>query len=294
MKKLILLSGIFLSLTFYCCKNTTEERQDTTLEKKMKRKYDRAQDYTYTNWVLKSSDSVRKIFKEKFTAKQLRTIVALNRVDMRTFATVDTLLIPNQFDDDFLAYSPFPYTLSSAKNINKLAIFSYSIQAYGLYENGELIKWGPSSMGSKQHLTPEGLYFCNWKGEEVISTFDDEWVLRWNFNIENKEGIGWHQYALPGYPASHSCLRLLEDDAKFMYDWADEWILADKETVKAKGTPVIVYGAYDFDGRKPWLDLAKDGHANDLVKSDLEKMVSGYQTEILKEQENRLMVMTKK
>ena len=79
-----------------------------------------------------------------------------------------------------------------------------------------------------------------------------------------------------------------------MYDWADEWILADKETVKAKGTPVIVYGAYDFDGRKPWLDLAKDGHANDLVKSDLEKMVSGYQTEILKEQENRLMVMTKK
>ena len=189
MKKLIFLCGIFLSLTFYCCKNTTEKRQETSLEKKMERKYDKAQDYTYSNWVLKSSDSVRKIFKEKFTAKQLRTIVALNRVDMRTFATVDTLLIPNQFDDDFLAYSPFPYTLSSEKNINKLAIFSYSIQAYGLYENGELIKWGPSSMGSKQHITPEGLYFCNWKGEEVISTFDDEWVLRWNFNIENKEGL---------------------------------------------------------------------------------------------------------
>jgi hypothetical protein len=30
--------------------------------------------------------------------------------------------------------------------------------------------------------------------------------LRWNFNIENKLGVGWH--SLPGYPASHSCLRL--------------------------------------------------------------------------------------
>jgi hypothetical protein len=24
------------------------------------------------------------------------------------------------------------------------------------------------------------------------------------------------------------------------YDWADQWVLADAETVKVKGTPVIV------------------------------------------------------
>lgn len=287
MKKTILITAFATLLTVIGCKDTPEERQEKSLGKKFERKYDKAQDYTYTNWVLKSSDSVRKIFKEKFTSQQLTTIVALNRVDKNTFATVDTLLIPDQFDDDFLAYSPFPYTLSSAKDVKKLAIFSYPIQAYGLYENGELVKWGPSSMGSKQHKTPEGLYFCNWKGEEVISTFDDEWVLRWNFNIENQEGIGWHQYQLPGTPASHSCLRLLEADAKWMYDWADEWILADKETVKAKGTPVIVYGSYNFDGRKPWLDLAKDSHANDISAETLNGIVGKYQAEILKEQKNR-------
>lgn len=287
MKKTILITAFATLLTVIGCKDTPEERQEKSLEKKFERKYDKAQDYTYTNWVLKSSDSVRKIFKEKFTSQQLTTIVALNRVDKNTFATVDTLLIPDQFDDDFLAYSPFPYTLSSAKDVKKLAIFSYPIQAYGLYENGELVKWGPSSMGSKQHKTPEGLYFCNWKGEEVISTFDDEWVLRWNFNIENQEGIGWHQYQLPGTPASHSCLRLLEADAKWMFDWADEWILADKETVKAKGTPVIVYGSYDFEGRKPWLNLAKNSHANDISAETLNGIVGKYQAEILKEQKNR-------
>lgn len=287
MKKTILITAFATLLTVIGCKDTPEERQEKSLEKKFERKYDKAQDYTYTNWVLKSSDSVRKIFKEKFTSQQLTTIVALNRVDKNTFASVDTLLIPDQFDDDFLAYSPFPYTLSSAKDVKKLAIFSYPIQAYGLYENGELVKWGPSSMGSKQHKTPEGLYFCNWKGEEVISTFDDEWVLRWNFNIENQEGIGWHQYQLPGTPASHSCLRLLEADAKWMFDWADEWILADKETVKAKGTPVIVYGSYDFEGRKPWLNLAKNSHANDISAETLNGIVGKYQAEILKEQKNR-------
>ena len=287
MKKTILITAFATLLTVIGCKDTPEERQEKSLEKKFERKYDKAQDYTYTNWVLKSSDSVRKIFKEKFTSQQLTTIVALNRVDKNTFATVDTLLIPDQFDDDFLAYSPFPYTLSSAKDVKKLAIFSYPIQAYGLYENGELVKWGPSSMGSKQHKTPEGLYFCNWKGEEVISTFDDEWVLRWNFNIENQEGIGWHQYQLPGTPASHSCLRLLEADAKWMFDWADEWILADKETVKAKGTPVIVYGSYDFEGRKPWFNLAKNSHANDISTETLNEIVGKYQAEILKEQKNR-------
>jgi len=282
MKKMILFVGLISFLTIFSCKDMIEKRQETSLEKKLERKYKKAQDYTYTNWVLKSSDSVRKVFKEKFTSAELTTIVALNRVDKSSFTSVDTLLIPDQFDDDFLAYSPFPYTLDHAKDIKKLAIFSYPIQAYGLYENGELIKWGPSSMGSKEHLTPTGLYFTNWKGEEVISTFDDEWVLRWNFNIQNEEGIGWHQYSLPGYPASHSCLRLLEADAKYMFDWADEWILADKETVKAKGTPVIVYGEYAFEGRRPWLDLAKDSHANDISKEELDQIVHKYQEEILK------------
>lgn len=287
MKKSILFTSVVTSLLLLSCKDTTEKRQDVSSSSKLERKYKNAQDFTYSNWVLKSNDSVRKIFKKNFSSKQLTTIVALNRVDKNTFYTMDTLVIPDKFDDDFLAYSPFPYTLSEAKQMDKLAIFSYEIQAYGLYENGELIKWGPTSMGSKQHLTPEGLFFTNWKGEEIQSTFDDEWILRWNFNIQNEEGIGWHQYALPGYPASHSCLRLLEDDARWMFDWADQWVLKDDQNVDAKGTPVIVFGSYDFEGRKPWLNLASNNKANDISKEDLNGVVNKYKAEILKEQENR-------
>lgn len=291
-KRQLLLSLCGLSF-LYSCKDNTEKRQETSSETKLERKYDKAQDYTYTNWVLKDSDSVRRKFRETFTAQQLQTIVALNRVDKSNFHTMDTLVIPDKFDDDFLSYSPFPYSIDEAKDIKKLAIFSYAIQAYGLYENGELIKWGPSSMGSEKNKTPEGLYFTNWKGEETVSTFDDEWVLRWNFNLDNEKGVAWHQYGLPGYPASHSCLRLLEEDAKWMFDWADEWILEDEQNIKAKGTPVIVFGSYNFGGSKPWLQLSKNNHANDLTKEDINAVIKPYKAEIIKEQQNRDQVVAK-
>ncbi|MDP2159279.1 MAG: L,D-transpeptidase [Flavobacterium sp.] len=281
---------LIIALTF-SCQNTkkTDEKEHPI----PKRKYDKPQEFTYSVWSLKN-DSIRKNFKTKFSSSEITTIVSLNRIDKNTLQRADSLIIPDKFDDDFLAYSPFPYTVKNLFDVPKIAIFSYPIQAYGLYEYGELVKWGPTSLGSKVYKTPTGLFFTNWKGEEVQSTVDDEWILRWNFNIENLEGVGWHQYELPGYPASHSCLRLLENDAKWMYDWADEWILKDANTVQAKGTPVIVFGDYDFDGKSPWLALADKPKANDISEKELENLVSKYLSEIIKEQEIREKVLSEK
>ncbi|RYY65811.1 MAG: hypothetical protein EOO13_16650, partial [Chitinophagaceae bacterium] len=118
--------------------------------------------------------------------------------------------------------------------------------------------------------------------------FNDEWELRWNFNLENKEGVGWHQYELPGYPASHSCLRMTERDAKHMYEWAPQWKLKGTDVVLAKGIPVIVFGSYNFDGPKPWLQLASNPAALDITASTVEQETTKYMAEILKEQQTRL------
>ncbi|RQP10953.1 MAG: murein L,D-transpeptidase [Chryseobacterium sp.] len=244
-------------------------------------------DVNYRGLPMKGNDSVQRAFRKDFTGEKFRTVLALNRIDENNFYTADTLVVPDKFAGDLLAYSPFPYTVSSLKDVDKIALFSYPVQAFAVYESGKLKRWGPTSMGSKQHPTPTGLFFTNWKGEEVISTFDDEWLLKWNFNIENDEGIGWHQYNMPGYPASHSCLRLFESDAKWMYDWADQWKLKDKgQTVEAKGTPVIVYGSYDFDGRRPWLNLLKDPKANDISEQQLNGIIEPYLSKIKQEQQN--------
>jgi hypothetical protein len=220
-------------------------------------------------------------------ANVLRIAYAVNRTDATNLRQMDSILIPGDMSGDIEFYLSFPLTVSYLKDIKKVIFFSYPTQTFAAYEKGQLIYAGPTSMGSEKHKTPTGLFFTNWKAEETTSTFDDEWELRWNFNVENKLGVGWHQYSLPGYPASHSCLRLQEKDAKYLYDWADEWELADSETVKVKGTPVIVFGSYDFTAPKPWLQLIVDPKALDISENEIEKQTMPFLSDILKEQKNR-------
>jgi hypothetical protein len=220
-------------------------------------------------------------------ANVLRIAYAVNRTDATNLRQMDSILIPGDMSGDIEFYLPFPMTVSYLKDIKKVIFFSYPTQTFAAYEKGQLIYAGPTSMGSEKHKTPTGLFFTNWKAEETTSTFDDEWELRWNFNVENKLGVGWHQYSLPGYPASHSCLRLQEADAKYLYDWADEWELADSETVKVKGTPLIVFGSYDFTAPKPWLQLIVNPKALDISENEIEKQTMPFLSDILKEQKNR-------
>ncbi len=251
---------------------------------KKSKKYSVYKGDAFSYWPIKVSDSLRKLFYNTFTKEQQYTIAALNRIDTDHIKTRDTLIVPNEFKSAFIDYSPFPRQLDNLVDVPKTVIFSYPIQAYGVYEKGSLVKWGPTNMGKQSAQTPRGLFFTNWKGRKVTSTVDDEWILNWNFNIHNTGGVGWHQYALPGYPASHSCLRLLDADAQWLYNWADQWVLADKKTLKVKGTPVIVFGDYKFGVKGIWHQLVEDPAVTTISKGALEAVVEPYLAEIFNQQ----------
>ncbi|UEG49542.1 L,D-transpeptidase [Ferruginibacter lapsinanis] len=223
-----------------------------------------------------------------------RVVLAVNRVDVKHLALMDTIIVPNDFTGDYDSYLPFPASVPSIKDIKKILFFSYPTQVFAAYEMGELVYTGPVSMGRKNDQTPTGLYFTNWKAEKTTSTFNDEWDLRWNFNIENKLGIGFHQYDLPGYPASHSCLRLLEKDAIYLYSWADQWEMdkKNKDSVSIKGTPVIVFGSYPFGSPKPWLQLVTDPHALDMPATSVESLTAPFLQSIMAEQQKRTSIAT--
>ncbi|MGH8046880.1 MAG: L,D-transpeptidase family protein [Chthoniobacterales bacterium] len=113
----------------------------------------------------------------------------------------------------------------------------------------------PISSGKRAGMTPKGSYtvlekdpdhrssvygaFCNGRGEIVragVSTRIDSapsgthYVgapMKWFMRLTN-EGVGMHVGILPGYPASHGCVRMPEEMAKMFYD-----------RVKI-GTPVVV------------------------------------------------------
>lgn len=230
----------------------------------------------------------------KFDYRGAELILALNRIDRKNLRPRDSLVIPDTFVTNLKYYSPFPLKVETAFQIPKLIVVSQKIQAFAAYQLGNLILWGPTSTGKEETPTPNGLFHTNWKAEETRSTFDDEWILRWNFNLDNFEGIALHQYELPGYPASHSCVRLLEKDAEWIYHWADQWIVsADEESVLAYGTPVIIFDEYDFDSPKPWLELASNPESAKVSLRELEDEIEDYTGVILerKKQRNELIAM---
>jgi hypothetical protein len=280
MQKTVLI--LILLISFCSCK-----REETIAIKKTPvRKHPKSISFHFENtkqWLTKDMDS-----------SQIRIVLAVNRTDKGNIAKMDSIIIPGDMTGDIEFYLPFPLEVPYLETIDKIIFFSYATQTFATYENGILIHTGPTNMGRKKDPTPTGLFYTNWKAEKTTSTFNDEWDLRWNFNIANKLGIGWHQYELPGYPASHSCLRLQEKDAKYLYNWADQWILQDDQTVLAKGTPVIVFGKYDFDLPKPWLQLIQNPKALNISVAEIETATMPYLNNILSEQKKRAKLPTKK
>ena len=268
---------VFLSIiTLFSCK----QNEIQIIKKEIVKKQPKAFSYKLQDtksWLKENANDSLKI----------EIITAVNRTDKANLSKLDSIVIPSNFDGEVLFYLPFPLEVDYLKDVSKILIFSYPTQTFGAYENGILSYSGPTNMGRKKDKTPLGLFFTNWKAEKTTSTFDDEWELKWNFNIENKLGVGFHEYTLPGFPVSHSCLRLLEKDAKFLYEWADQWILNDKEEINAKGTPVIVFGRYKFDQPKPWLQLVKNPKIIAISEDEIEKETAPFLNQILEQQKIR-------
>lgn len=216
---------------------------------------------------------------KSFSEDQLKTVLALNRIEKRRLRSERPIVVPDCASALFNTYSPFPENINFLQCIPKTVLISQRVQAFGLYENGVLVKWGPVSTGKSSTRTPNGLNYGNYKAKRKVSTVDESWILPYYFNFMNFEGVGVHQYALPGYPASHGCVRLYMDDAKYIFDWAEMWEV-ENSRIKRNGTPFMVFGNYDYGAEKPWYDLSQNMKANDLTQDEidtLEEYVAQYQ-----------------
>ena len=160
--------------------------------------------------------------------ERAQLIELLNRTTVENTPLGDTLVVPTQYDLDFRAYSPFPRYYPGAHDIRKVFIIHKNVQAFAAYEYGKLARWGIVNTGNPDSTeTPNGRFNFNWKQKERVSTLSppgEEWRMRWVFNFVASRGIHVHQYSMPtGGPTSHGCVRLVDADAKWIYDWAEPW-----------------------------------------------------------------------
>jgi hypothetical protein len=209
----------------------------------------------------------------------MEVVLKLNRLDSKHLRKGATLVLPDE-TADLMALSPFPREIASARSLPKLILVSREAQAFGAYESGKLVHWGPTSTGKKSTQTPAGLFHTNWRKKETRSSVNPAWILPWAFNLDNFDGIAFHQYDLPGFPASHGCVRLLNADAQWIYGWADTWILSKSQSIAAYGTPVIIFGDYAYGKEAPWKRLPSDPEAATVTTAKAEAALNKYLTVI--------------
>ena len=192
----------------------------------------------------------------RFSDEQIAILEMLNRADALHLGRLDSLIVPQTWSPNALEYSPFPRNYRWNGGDPRLLIVSQPAQAFAGYESGTLIRWGPVSTGREALQTPSGLFHLTWRSRGRHSTVDPDWFMPWYFNFHNDRGLSFHEFALPGRPASHACVRLLERDARWLYDWGETWTLDERGwTVLDPGTPVLIIGCYDFASPPPWRSL---------------------------------------
>ena len=98
-----------------------------------------------------------------------------------------------------------------------MAIVSIKSQKVTFYDGGGWILRAPVSTGTKGRETPAGVFSVVEKDKDHRSSlYDDAWMphmlrITWN-------GIALHGGPLPGYPASHGCVRMPFGFAEKLFD----------------------------------------------------------------------------
>ena len=167
----------------------------------------------------------RASLRERFDESQLALLEKLNRADAGDLEQLKELVVPDSWSGDELSYSVLPARYALSEGWSTFVVVYLPGQLFGAYESGRLVRWGPVSSGSRRSPTSPGRFALNWRSTGRASTVDPDWFMRWYFNFDNGEGLAFHAYSLPGLPASHGCIRLLERDAQWLFEWGQTWLL---------------------------------------------------------------------
>jgi len=108
-------------------------------------------------------------------------------------------------------------------------IVSVPEQRVYVYRNGIQIAVSTCSTGKKGHDTPTGVFTILQKEKDHYSSVYDDAPMP-NMQRLTWDGVALHAGKLPGYPASHGCVRLPAAFAKNLY------------AITTVGTPVIISG----------------------------------------------------
>ncbi|OGU56954.1 MAG: hypothetical protein A2X64_05675 [Ignavibacteria bacterium GWF2_33_9] len=200
-------------------------------------------------------DSLKRV--PNFSEKVLKL---LNRKEYRFVVGSEEIVIPDVFYEDTRAYSVFPSYYPAAKDIHKLLMVTAHYQMMALYEWGVLVRVNAVNSGKEKTPSYPGKYSLIFRQLERHSSIDSSWIMKYYFNFSPEAGMAFHQFVMPGYPASHSCMRMFLEDAMHLYTWGKgAKVDSNKVRIPFSGTPVIVLDHYPFGLEfRPWMQISSN------------------------------------
>ena len=172
---------------------------------------------------VKQGDSWQKLFP---SIREREIVKRLNRTNLPLSAR-SWIVVPKHLSSlDYFDLSPFPEQIDALGE--KLVLVNLALHAFAAYDSaGFLVHWGPISGGkgwcsdvNQQCTTATGSFRVNRKrGTECISdTFPVETAggAPMPYCMYYYRGFALHASKLPGYHASHGCIRLFFEDAEWL------------------------------------------------------------------------------
>jgi lipoprotein-anchoring transpeptidase ErfK/SrfK len=104
-----------------------------------------------------------------------------------------------------------------AIKINYIVI-SLAEQRLYAYQDNELVAWSNCSTGKTGHETPVGTFKITQKHIDHYSSIYNNAPMPYFMRLTN-DGVGLHAGELPGYAASHGCIRLPLGMVKELYKY---------------------------------------------------------------------------
>lgn len=152
-------------------------------------------------------------------------VLRFNRIDRRHLTAGVSIKVPRNLDD-IEDYTPLPDTYPKAEQEDKFILVDLFEQFLGAYEHGELVFSFPIASGNRVHRTPTGDFRINafsrrhrsslYKIEKTNTFYPMHYALRFFSNIKGVD-FWLHGRDLPGFPASHGCIGLYDEEMQRKY-----------------------------------------------------------------------------
>jgi hypothetical protein len=155
-------------------------------------------------------------------------VLRFNRLDRRHFIGGRSIKVPIRLGD-IRDYTPLPATYPGAATEEKFILIDQSETFLGAYEYGRLVFSFPVAVGIAGHRVPNGEFRVDaadrrhisnlYTVEEIGRPYPMHYGLRFyvDKSLETTPSYYIHGRDLPGYPASHGCVGLYDEEMQREY-----------------------------------------------------------------------------